>query len=245
MRADFYDATGSILDMLVTHLFQVTGDIAMEPPHCLEPDCISEAREAVISCFRPLTAADLVVGQYEGYRGTGDVPPDSRTETYVAARIWIDNERWAGVPFLLRTGKCLVESRQRVSVVFKDAVPGLPGQPGDASSLGFELSGDGEIDLGLVIKQPGAQKTLGVGTATLPLGSASSGPSLPAYSLLLNDVLIGDRSLFTRPDGLEHVWTVANGILRNKPEPIAYARGTWGPPEAAELAGPHGWVLGS
>ncbi|WP_281033088.1 hypothetical protein [Nocardia jiangxiensis] len=93
------------------------------------------------------------------------------------------------------------------------------------------------------MKQPGAQMTLGVGTTALPLGSASSGPPLPAYSVLLNDVLIGDRSLFTRPDGLEHVWTVADGILRNKPEPIPYARGTWGPREAVELARPHAWVL--
>jgi glucose-6-phosphate 1-dehydrogenase len=244
MRADFYDATGAILDMLVTHLFQIAGEIAMEPPHCLEPDCLGEAREAVIGCFRPLSASDVVVGQYEGYRGTGDVPLDSRTETYVAARIWIDNDRWAGVPFLLRTGKCLAVDRQRVSVVFNDAVPGLPGQPSGGSILGFELSGDGEIELGLVIKQPGARMTLGVGTTALPLSSGRSGPPLPAYSLLLHDVLIGDRSLFTRPDGLEHVWTVSDGILRNKPEPIPYARGSWGPREAVELARPHAWVLG-
>jgi len=244
MRADFYDATGAILDMLVTHLFQIAGELAMEPPHCLEPDCLAEAREAVIGCFRPLSASDVVVGQYDGYRGTSDVPVDSRTETYVAARMSIDNDRWRGVPFLLRTGKCLVESRQRVSVVFKDAVPGLPGQPGGGSILGFELSGDGEIDLGLVIKCPGPEMTLGVGRTTLPLGSASNGPPLPAYSLLLHDVVTGDRSLFTRPDGLEHVWTVADGILQNKPQPIPYARGSWGPREAAELARPHAWVLG-
>ena len=244
MRADFYDSTGAILDMLVTHLFQLAGEIAMEPPHCLEPDCLAEARESVIGCFRPLTTSDVVVGQYDGYRGTSGVPMDSRTETYVAARLWVDNERWSGVPFLLRTGKCLAESRQRVSVVFKDALPGLPGQPGGGSTLGFELSGDGEIDLGLVVKQAGPDMTLGVGTTKLPLGSASSGPSLPAYSLLLHDVLTGDRSLFTRPDGLEHVWEVADGIVRKKPEPVQYARGSWGPREAATLAHPSVWVLG-
>ncbi len=244
MRADFYDATGAILDMLVTHLFQIAGEIAMEPPHCLEPDCLAEAREAVLGCFRPLSAADVVVGQYDGYRDTKGVPADSRTETFVAARVWVDNERWKGVPFLMRTGKCLAESRQRVSVVFKDAVPGLPGQPGGASILGFELSGDGEIDLGLVVKEPGPEMTLGAGTTTLPLGSAGNPSPLPAYSILLHDVLNGDRSLFTRPDGLEHVWTVADGILQNKPEPFPYAPGSWGPREAAELARPHNWVLG-
>jgi glucose-6-phosphate 1-dehydrogenase len=244
MRASFYDATGAILDMLVTHLFQIAGELAMDPPHCLEPDCMAEAREAIIGCFRPLSASDVVVGQYDGYRNTTGVPVDSRTETYVAARMWIDNERWKGVPFLLRTGKCLIESRQRVSVVFKDAIPGLPGQPGGGSVLGFELSGDGEIELGLVIKQPGLEKALGVGTTKLLLGSPGKGPSLPAYSLLLHDVLTGDRSLFTRPDGLEHVWTVADEILKNKPEPVSYAPGSWGPREAAELASPYVWVLG-
>jgi glucose-6-phosphate 1-dehydrogenase len=244
MRAAFYDATGAILDMLVTHLFQIAGELAMEPPHCLEPDCLAEAREGVIGCFRPLGASDVVVGQYDGYRETPGVPSDSRTETFVAARMWIDNERWKGVPFLLRTGKCLEESRQRVSVVFKDAVPGLPGQPSGGSILGFELSGDGEIDLGLVVKQPGPAMSLGIGKTTLPLGSTGNGPSLPAYSLLLLDVMTGDRSLFTRPDGLEHVWTVADGLVRNKPEPVPYPRGSWGPPEAAELARPQVWVLG-
>ena len=235
MRADFYDATGAILDMLVTHLFQVAGEIAMEPPHCLEPDCLAEAREAVIGCFRPLHASDVVVGQYDGYREQTvclTVPHrDLRCHPNMGRQRTVE-----GVPFLLRTGKCLVESRQRVSVVFKDAVPGLPGQPSGGSILGFELSGDGEIDLGLVIKQAGPEMTLGVKTTELPLGSATDGPSLPAYSLLLYDVLIGDRSLFARPDGLEHVWTVADDILRNKPEPIPYAQGSWGPPEAAELA---------
>ena len=142
MRASFYEATGAILDMLVTHLFQVAAEVAMEPPHCLEPDCLAEERERVIGCFRPLTPSDVVVGQYEGYRDTEGVAPDSRTETFVAARLWVDNPRWTGVPFLLRTGKCMAESHQRVSVLFKDPVDGLPGQPAGASILGFELSGD-------------------------------------------------------------------------------------------------------
>jgi glucose-6-phosphate 1-dehydrogenase len=110
--------------------------------------------------------------------------------------------------------------------------------------LGFELSGDGQIDLTLVIKEPGVEMTLRPTTISLPLGKGIHTPSLPAYSLLLHDVLMGDRSLFTRPDGLEHVWKVADGILRNKPEPILYAKGSWGPPEAAELVAPEVWHLG-
>ena len=185
-----------------------------------------------------------MVGQYEGYRDTEGVAPDSRTETFVAARMWVDNARWKGVPFLLRTGKCLAESHQRVSVLFKDPVEGLPGQPAGASMLGFELSGAGEILLSLVVKEPGPTMTLDTSTVTIPLGTGFHTPALPAYSRLLHDVLLGDRSLFTRPDGLAHVWTVAAGILDDKPEPIPYAKGSWGPAEAAELAQPGVWHLG-
>ncbi len=244
MRAAFYESTGAILDMLVTHLFQLAGEVAMEPPHCLEPECLAEARERVIGCFRPLTRSDVVVGQYEGYTDIEGVPDDSRTETYVAARMWVDNDRWRGVPFLLRTGKCLAESHQRVSVLFKDAVVILPGQPAGGNVLGFELSGDGEIELTLVVKEPGVEMTLGETAIPLPLGKGFPSPALPAYSRLLHDVLMGDRSLFTRPDGLEHVWDVADGILRDKPEPILYAKGSWGPPAAAALAAPNAWHLG-
>jgi glucose-6-phosphate 1-dehydrogenase len=243
-RAAFYEATGAILDMLVTHLFQLAAEVAMEPPHCLDPDCLAEARESVIGCFRPLSQADVVIGQYEGYTETDGIPADSRTETFVAARLWVDNERWEGVPFLLRTGKCMAESHQRVTVQFKDAVPGLSGQPEGGSALAFELSGDGEIELTLVVKEPGVKMVLGASTITLPLGTSFHTPSLPAYSRLLHDVLMGDRSLFTRPDGLEHVWKVADGILGNKSQPIVYPKGSWGPSEAVELASPGGWCLG-
>jgi glucose-6-phosphate 1-dehydrogenase len=110
--------------------------------------------------------------------------------------------------------------------------------------LGFELSGDGEIYLTLVVEEPGVDDTLGKATIPLPLGKDLPSASLPAYSRLLHDVLMGDRSLFTRPDGLEHVWKVADGILRDKPEPIVYPKGSWGPPAATELAAPYVWYLG-
>jgi glucose-6-phosphate 1-dehydrogenase len=243
MRAGFYDSTGAILDMLVTHLFQLAGEVAMETPVSLDAEHIAAAREEVIGCFRPLSADDVVVGQYKGYREIEGVPRDSRTETFVAARVWVDNERWEGVPFLLRTGKCMAESHQRVTISFREPARSLGGLPGGGNALSFELSGDGEIDLSLVTKKPGPTLELATGAARLPLGSAFHTPSLPAYARLIHDVLMGDRSLFTRPDGLHHVWEVASGLLEDKPEPIVYEPGSWGPDEAQALAGGEGWFL--
>ncbi|MCU4185322.1 glucose-6-phosphate dehydrogenase [Acidiferrimicrobium sp. IK] len=244
MRAGFYDSTGAILDMLVTHLFQLAGEVAMRTPESLDAEHIAKAREEVIGCFRALSPDDVVVGQYDGYREIDGIDDDSRTETFVAARLWVDNDRWRGVPFLLRTGKCMAESHQRVSIKFKEPVDALGGIPTGGNVLGFELSGDGEINLSLVTKQPGPTSKLATGTAKLALGQAFHTPSLPAYSRLIHDVLIGDRSLFTRPDGLQHVWEVAGGLLEHKPQPHPYQKGSWGPDAAKALAGEAGWILG-
>jgi glucose-6-phosphate 1-dehydrogenase len=228
-RANFYEHTGCILDMIVTHLFQLAGEVAMETPASVDPSHLAKAREEVIGCFRPLTWDDVVVGQYEGYRDLDGVASDSRTETFVVARLWVDNDRWRGVPFLLRTGKCLAKSRQRVSIIFKRPGVSFGDLPDDGNVVTWDLAGDGQIGLSLVTKRPGPLLTLGKASAKLPLGRAFHTPTLPAYSRLIHDVLLGDRSLFTRPDGLSHVWTVAGALLEDKPEPIPYRCGSWGP----------------
>ena len=217
----------------------------MEAPESLDAEHIAAAREAVIASFRQLDRDEVVVGQYDGYRDLDGVADGSRTETFVALRLWIDNDRWRGVPFLLRTGKCLAASHQRVSIVFNEPGAGLGDLPVAGNVLSFELSGDGEIGLSLVAKRPGPELTLGAASVSLPLGKAFHTPSLPAYSRLLHDVLLGDRSLFTRPDGLGHVWHVAGDLLTDKPEPIPYRCGSWGPDQAAALAKPGRWLLGA
>ena len=244
-RAQFYDATGAVLDMLVTHLFQVAAEVAMEPPASLGPVDLQAAREQVISCFRPLDPAEVVLGQFAGYRDVPGVDPQSSRDTYVAARLWIDNPRWRGVPFYLRTGKRMAESRQRVSLILRDPPGPLAGQlPRAGNVLSFSLAGDGEIDLSLVAKKPGPGLDLGVARASIPLASLHGADPLPPYVRLIHDVLLGDRSLFTRPDGLAAVWQVAEPLLSRPPRVNPYPPGSWGPAQARALVAPGHWLLG-
>jgi glucose-6-phosphate 1-dehydrogenase len=244
-RAQFYDATGAVLDMLVTHLFQVAAEVAMEPPKSLDALDLQDAREKVISCFRPLDPAEVVLGQFDGYRDIAGIDPHSTRDTYVAARLWIDSDRWRGVPFYLRTGKRLAASAQRVSLILRDPEGPLAGKiPHDANVLCFSLAGDGEIDLSLVAKKPGPELNLDVAHANIALASLPDADPLPPYVRLIHDVLLGDRSLFTRPDGLAAVWDAAEPLLTSPPQLCSYAPGSWGPAEARDLIAPGSWLLG-
>ena len=244
-RAGFYDATGAVLDMLVTHLFQVAAEVAMEPPASLGAADLQAAREKVISCFRPLDPGEAVLGQFAGYRDVPGVAAQSDRDTFVAARLWIDNARWRGVPFYLRTGKRLAATRQRVSLILREPAGPLTGQlPREANVLSFSLAGDGEIDLSLIAKKPGAALDVDKAHASVPLSGLDRANPLPPYVRLIHDVLIGDRSLFTRPDGLAAAWRVIDPLLSNPPPIAVYRPGSWGPARARELVAPGRWLLG-
>ena len=244
-RSVFYDATGAVLDMLVTHLFQVAAEVAMEPPASLGALDLQAAREKVISCFRPLDPSEVVLGQFNGYRDVPGVAAKSTANTFVAARLWIDNPRWRGVPFYLRTGKRLAETRQRVSLILREPAGPLAGQlPPETNVLSFSLAGDGEIDLSLVAKKPGPELDLDHARASIPLSSLAGADPLPPYVRLIHDALIGDRSLYTRPDGLAAAWKVVDPLLSSPPRIASYAPGSWGPMEARKLIAPGRWLLG-
>jgi glucose-6-phosphate 1-dehydrogenase len=244
-RALFYDATGAVLDMLVTHLFQVAAEVAMEPPASLGAEDLQAAREKVISCFRPLDPAEVVLGQFDGYRDVPGIAAGSNRDTYVAARLWIDNARWRGVPFYLRTGKRLGATEQRVSLILREPDGPLEGKlPRDANVLSFSLAGNGEIDLSLVAKKPGAALDLDIARTAIALSDLTGAEPLPPYVRLIHDVLLGDRSLFTRPDGLAAVWQVAEPLLTAPPAVAPYAPGSWGPDAARDLIAPDHWLLG-
>jgi glucose-6-phosphate 1-dehydrogenase len=258
-RAEFYDATGAVLDMLVTHLFQVAAEIAMEPPSSLSADEIGQARADAVKAFRPLAAEDIVRGQFEGYRDIDEVADDSNTETFVAARLWVDTDRWRDVPFLLRTGKRMAESHQTVSLVMRDPDGGpyrsseatSESGPDDAAAipvrgnvLRFDLAGDGALSISMNIEIPGSRSALETQCTEILLHDVDGGDPLPPYVRLIHDILLGDRTLFTRPDGLEEVWHAAGAALDGSTPLCSYAPDSWGPIEALHLADPVGWELG-
>jgi glucose-6-phosphate 1-dehydrogenase len=240
-RAQFYDATGATLDMVVTHLFQVAAEIAMEPPSSLGAGDLLGARESVIACFRPLDPDEVVLGQYEGYRDVEGVADDSDTDTFIAARLWVDTDRWRGVPFLVRTGKRMAVSEQRVTLRLKPPSGG-PVTDAPPTTMSLSLKGSGELDIEVVTKRPGPEIALATRAAPLPL-AGDDGPDLPAYATLIRDVLEGDRSLFTSSEGLAAAWRALAPLLENRPAVQGYAQESWGPEAATALAGPGGWYL--
>ena len=234
-RIEFYDATGALLDMIVTHLFQVAAEIAMEPPLSLGADDLRDARESVIAAFRPLAPEDVVLGQFEGYTEIEGVKSGSTTDTFVAVRLWIDTDRWRGVPFLLRSGKQLAADTEQVNLVFrKPDGPYRHSTPVVGNALSVDLADGGDFAVELVV-------------ADTPVRAVLPEPDepLPSYVRLIADVIAADRSLFTTPEGLEAAWSTIAPILDDRPEVHDYERGSWGPAAARDLAGPEGWITGS
>ncbi len=244
-RAEFYDATGAALDMLVTHLFQLAAEVAMEPPVSLAAADLLAAREGVLDAFRPLDPEEVVLGQFEGYTDIEGVADDSTTDTFVAARLWVDTDRWRDVPFLLRTGKRMAASEQRVSLVMRPPAGPVDDAPAYGNVLTLSLSGSGAVELRLVAKKPGPDLQLSVGTAVLQVADVPGGTPLPPYVSLLHDVITGDRSLFTTSEGLARAWAAFAPLQEGPPAVQPYAPGSWGPEAADHLPGACGWVLGT
>ncbi len=245
-RAGFYEGTGAFRDMIVTHLFQVLGFVAMEPPTSLDPDVLVAEKVKVFQAMRPLDPARAVRGQYEGYLDVDGVLPDSQTETFVALEVEIENWRWAGVPFFLRTGKQLAQGRRVITITFKEPplrmFPILDGF--GPNELVFEVAEPGAIRANFLAKLPGA--TMELGPATMEFDYADSfcvRNQLEAYERLIHDAMIGDRTLFTRADGIERLWEVATPLLESPPPVQLYPPGSWGPEAVKDLIAPRRWYL--
>ncbi len=245
-RGGFYEQAGAFRDMVVTHLSQILGFLAMEPPARLSPASLRDAKAAAFADLLPFSPDRAVFGQFDGYHDEPGVNPGSRTETFAALRVELDNDRWRGVPFLLRTGKAMATDDRMVTVALRDPRQVLLPSDGDGGrpdELMLELTDNPRIAVELRVKQPGPTLVATRAAMTLDVQQALHTEGLEAYERLLLDVMHGDHLLFTRADEVELLWERAAPLLDAAPKPLPYERGSWGPQAAADLAAPHGWRL--
>jgi glucose-6-phosphate 1-dehydrogenase len=243
-RAGFYEATGAYRDMVVTHLFQILAFMAMEPPTALEPAPISEEKNKVFRCMLPIEPKDVVRGQYTGYRSEEGVDPESDTETFIALKCSIDNWRWAGVPFFLRTGKKLAEGQRIISIAFREPPKSMfPVGSGVGAQgpdhLTFDLADASKMSLSFYGKRPGPGMRLDKLSLQFAMHDTGMiGDVLEAYERLILDAMRGDHTLFTTAEGIERLWQVSIPLLEAPPPVRLYPPGAWGPKSIHQLVAP-------
>jgi len=248
-RSAFYEQTGAYRDMVVTHLFQILGFMAMEPPTSLEPQPISEEKNKVFRSMLPIQPADVVRGQYSGYRSEPGVDPQSETETFIALKCYIDNWRWAGVPFFLRTGKRMAEGQRIISIAFREPPKSMfpPGSGVGAQGpdhLTFDLADASKMSLSFYGKRPGPGMRLDKLSLQFAMHDTGLiGEVLEAYERLILDAMRGDHTLFCTAEGIERLWEVSTPLLESPPPVRLYEPGSWGPKSVHQLIAPHAWRL--
>jgi glucose-6-phosphate 1-dehydrogenase len=249
-RAAFYDATGAYRDMVVTHLFQVLGFVAMEPPTSLAAKPLRDEKSKVFDTLKPIDVRHVVRGQYNGYLSEPGVPASSGTETMVALRAEVDNWRWHGVPFYLRSGKAMAESRQTITLGFH--TPPLrmfrthrrDAPTGQINEIFIDFADPGSISIDFMAKRPGPEMTLGVASMEFRYDTSfASAYALEGYERLILLAMLGDQSLFTRADGIERVWEISEPLLTDPPPVEPYEKGSWGPASVDKLVAPYHWHL--
>ncbi|MCC6428250.1 MAG: glucose-6-phosphate dehydrogenase [Phycisphaerales bacterium] len=242
-RGAFYETAGCLRDVIENHLFQVVALLAMEPPAHRGYGAVHVEKAKVFQAMRPLTPGDVVRGQYAGYRREPNVARNSGVETFCALRLFIDSWRWEGVPWYLRSGKCLAKTAAEILVelkpppqrLFADSVPAT----GRANYLRFQLSPVSAIALAARVKRAG--KEFVGDQRELLLIEEEPGEEAP-YERLLCDAMAGDGALFTREDAVEAAWAVVDPVLKKHRRLHIYRRGSWGPKEADDLiAKDGGW----
>ncbi|WP_328842007.1 glucose-6-phosphate dehydrogenase [Nakamurella leprariae] len=248
-RAGFYESTGAYKDMVVTHLFQVLAFVAMEPPTALEPRAISEEKNKVFRSLLPIEPRHVVRGQYSGYRREEGVSPESDTETFIALKARVDNWRWAGVPFYLRTGKRMEQGQRIISIAFKEAPKSMFAPNSGVGTQGpdhltFDLADESKVSLSFYGKRPGPGMRLEkLSMQFSTQDTERAGDVLEAYERLIMDAMRGDHTLFTSAEGIESLWQRSQPLLDNPPPVKVYSPGSWGPNAIHQLVAPHAWRL--
>lgn len=248
-RAAFFEEAGTFRDMIVTHLFQVLGFVAMEEPTSLMARPLRNEVVKVFESVKPIDPSHVVRGQYDGYLDEPGVAPDSQTETFVALQVEVENTRWKDVPFYLRTGKCLAQSRQVVTIGFREPVMHIFPEVTDTThrrgnELVVDFADPGSIHTHFWAKLPGPQMRLGPAEMTFSYDqSFSTANNLEPYEYLILEAMLGNQTLFTRSDGIERIWEIAAPVLENPPPVEQYAKGSWGPVSIDRIVNPHRWSL--
>lgn len=239
-RGKFYEEVGAIRDVVQNHLLQIVTLLAMEVPARNETEAIRDEKIGVFRAIRPLTPENVVRGQYRGYRDEEGVAPNSEVETFAALRLFIDNWRWAGVPFYIRAGKCLPLTATEVLVMFKRPPQIVFDQvdPDEENFVRFRLSPEVLISLGARAKLPGE---IMEGEQVELIAQSRTRRVMSPYERLLSDALDGDTTLFTRQDTVEAAWSVVDPVLTAPAAVYAYEPETWGPSEADQIAPEGGW----
>jgi glucose-6-phosphate 1-dehydrogenase len=239
-RGRFYDPVGALRDVVVNHLMQVLSAAAMEAPSRGDPQTLKNAQVALFHAIAEADPAHYVRGQYDGYLGIDGVASDSKTETYAALRLEIENWRWSGVPFFIRTGKRLPATQTELRVVFKNPPPlgfGLANRRPDRNQLVVRLGPSTGVRLILE-----AHRADRAGPAPIELDmefSQEGGEGPTPYEVLLHAAMIGDSTRFTRQDGVEETWRIMQPLLDDPPPVHPYAPESWGPKAAARLLAGH------
>ncbi len=248
-RTGFYESIGAYRDMVVTHLFQILAFMAMEPPTALEPAPITEEKNKVFRSLLPIQPAHVVRGQYIGYLSEVGVNPQSDTETFIALKCSIDNWRWAGVPFYLRTGKRLAEGQRIISIAFQEPPKSMfpvgsgIGEKGP-DHLTFDLADSSKMSLSFYGKRPGPGMRLDKLSLQIAMQETDHVVNvLEAYERLILDAMRGDRTLFTTAEGIERLWEVSAPQLAAPPPVRPYAPGSCGPNAMHQLVAPYAWRL--
>jgi glucose-6-phosphate 1-dehydrogenase len=240
-RGRFYEEAGAIRDVMQNHLMEILALLTLEPPVNIEGESLRDEKVKVLRAVRPLTAAEVVRGQYVGYRKEPGVAPDSDVETYAALALAVDSWRWSGVPFYLRAGKRLPVTATEVVVDLRPPPANIFGDlgPEQPNHVRFRVGPDVAIALGAHTKKAGPVMT---GRDVELFVAAQPGDEMDAYEVLISAALIGDTANFAREDEVEAAWAIVDPVLRGLPPPIEYLPGSWGPPEAENLLkGPCGW----
>lgn len=254
-RGRYYEEAGALRDMVQNHLLQMLAFVAMEPPDSLAPEDVRDAKAELLEAVRPFSAEELVRGQYgagvvegqevTGYREEKFVSPGSNVETFVAVRAWIDNERWKGVPFLLRTGKRLPRRATEVAIVLRETQRRLFDAAGierlPAHHLALRIQPDEGISMVFRAKEPGPGMALDAVPMDFSYRPSFRTRSADAYERLLYDAMASDQTLFLREDGIERSWEIVAPVLDASGTVHPYAAGTWGPRAADELIAPRVW----